>query len=109
MQVLPIGLCAAIGIGALLVGCGTPPRALSPDEQLRAEILALAPSDVQGAYERASRIVDPVERGLAIELWIRQNRGKVDLAQATQLCRLTGVQREDVCVRQLSALHLVRD
>ncbi len=73
------------------------------------EMLALPPTDVAGAYARASRIGDPVERGLAIELWIRQNRGNVDLTQATQLCKLTGVQREDVCVRHLSALHLARD
>ncbi len=109
MRVSYVRPWTVIALGALLAGCGSPPRPLSPDEQLRVEILALAPTDVQGAYDRASRIVDPVERGLAIELWIRQNRGKVDLTLATQLCHLTGVQREDVCVRHLSALHLVRD
>lgn len=94
----------------LTAACHTAAEAtpLSADARLREEMLALPPSDVQGAYARASQIVDPVERGLAIELWVRQNRGRVDLTQATQLCKLTGVQREDVCVRHLSALHLAR-
>lgn len=89
-------------------GCAPVAPPPSADALLREEILALPASDVAGASERASRIVDPVERGLAIELWIRKNRGHVDLAQATQLCRLTGVQREEACVRHLSAGHLAR-
>lgn len=88
-------------------GCAPTPPPPTPDQRLAAEMLALPPTDVQGAIDRAARIQDPVERGLAIELWIRQNRGKVDLAQATRICPLTGPHREDVCVRHLSALHLV--
>jgi len=91
----------------LAAGCTPEPPPPSPDQVLAAEMLALPPSDVQGAIDRATRIQDPVERGLVIELWIRQNRGKVDLTQASRICPLTGPHREDVCVRHLSALHLV--
>lgn len=79
-----------------------------PDARLRAEVLALPPTDVTGAHERISAMSDAVNRGVTVELWIRQNRDKVNAGEASQLCKLVAAPEYETCIRHLHALHLSR-
>jgi hypothetical protein len=79
-----------------------------PDARLRADVLALPPTDVAGARERILAMDDPIDRGVTVELWIRQNRDKVNAGEASQLCKLVAAPEYETCVRHLHALHLSR-
>lgn len=78
------------------------------DRQVR-ELLALSPQETGRAVEMLQQISDPVERGFAVEKWVRQNRGKVELSKGQAICNQLS-SKDDVrsCVRHLSAAHLRR-
>ena len=105
----PMNLPSRLRLAALLVtaGCALPPSA-PLDTELRAEVLALPANDVAGAIARVSRMESWVERGVTVELWIRQNRGRAPMGEALQLCRLVTPGELDACTRHLHALHLNR-
>jgi len=92
-------------LGLLLLACAA---SRSSDHALRDEVLALPPTDVDGAVERIGRIHDPVERGLTVELWIRQNRMDTNRVQAGRLCDFVEPLDRPTCERHLSAVHLDR-
>lgn len=93
-------------LALLLLACAP---ARTADQALRDEVLALPPTDVQGAVQRIGRIGDPVERGLTVELWIRQNRLDTNRMEAAQLCNFVEPLDRPTCERHLSAVHLDRE
>lgn len=95
-------MCHDVAVLLWMIACQ------DPDERLRAEVLALPATDVAGAMERISAMADPVDRGVTVELWIRQNRDKVNVGEASKLCKLVAAPEYETCIRHLHALHLSR-
>lgn len=96
-----------LAFSALVLGFNYPVHR-DIDRQVR-ELLALEPQETGRAVEMLQQISDPVEKGFAVEKWVRQNRGKVDIAKGQAICNQLIVKDQvRTCVRHLSAAHLRR-
>ncbi len=101
-------LFAAIGLGAAYQWYQ---ETMAPHErfsQTTQQLLALPATDVYGALNLIMTLPDPIERGFAVELWMKQNRGRVDPAQASLLCGILPNEERHPCARRVSASHLQR-
>jgi hypothetical protein len=99
-------LFASIGLGAAYQWHQ---QTMAPRErfsQTTQQLRALPATDVNAALNLIMSLPDPIERGFAVELWIKQNRGRVDPAQASLLCGILPNEERHPCARRLSASHL---
>jgi hypothetical protein len=101
-SLLPI-LTMGVGVGllALMVEHSSTPS-------WREQVLAISPKEVEHVVAVLKQMPDPVERGVAAELWVRQNRGHVDPVQGVKVCRTLDQGASRLCERRLYAAHLQR-
>jgi hypothetical protein len=101
-------LCAAVSIGAAWQWHQQTQAPRERFAQTTEKLLALPARDVTGAMNLILSLPDPVEQGFEVELWIKQNRGRVDPGQAALLCGILPSEERSPCARRLSASHLQR-
>ena len=105
---LGVALLGSVGLGA---AAHWHQEHLAPRERFfetTQKLLALPTRDVNGAMDLILSLPDPIERGFAVELWIKQNRGRVDPGKAALLCGILPSEERSPCARRLSASHLQR-
>ena len=105
---------ARYGLGVLLlaglvVGLGWKTSVVHSEfQEQRAGLLGLDPNDIPGAVNLLRQMPDPIERGLAAEQWVVQNRGNTDTARAVVICQQLPDLQVKACERHLSSAHLRR-
>ncbi len=111
----PFYVALLLGLGLAIPGTAAlwqwQQHTLAPRErfhQTTQKLLALSPRDVNGALDLILTLPDPIERGFAVELWIKQNRGRVDPTHGSRLCGILPDEERSPCARRLSASHLRR-
>jgi hypothetical protein len=111
----PFLVVVLLGLGLAIPGASAlwqwQQNTLAPRErffQTTQSLLALSPRDVNGALSLILTLPDPIERYFAVDLWIKQNRGRVDPAQGSRLCGILPDEERSPCARRLSASHLRR-
>lgn len=76
--------------------------------KIEGEILTLNEKQIPEVIALLDTLPDPVERGLAAELWISHNRNRTDIARASAICATLEPEQVKPCERHLSSAHLSR-